>query len=105
MRILSVICAIIVLALNMVPCADAHEHLVDQDVSISAASTNVEHNIPVDDACTPFCHCTCCASTIVAKISTALQTPFIIKSKVKTDYFEENSIEVSLSVWQPPKLV
>jgi len=97
---------IIVLGLNLVPCADAHDH-ADAPVtaSLSSGDHTKGHELPAQDACTPFCHCSCCASSVVLKLIVSLNPPFPIPQTSIAVHFEGRSIDVSLSVWQPPKLV
>lgn len=105
MRALAIFCVIVVMVLNMVPCADAHDHVDAPPVAVSFSSAEKSHEAPLEDACTPFCHCSCCASSIVLKLVVGLTPPFSIHQTSIATHFEGRSIAVSLSVWQPPKLV
>jgi len=105
-RIFAYILVIIVLVLNLVPCADTHDHAgAPVAASLSSADHTKGHEIPVQDACTPFCHCSCCASSVVLKLIVGLNPPFSIPQTSTAAHFDGRSIDVSLSVWQPPKLV
>ncbi|TKC08703.1 DUF6660 family protein [Pedobacter frigoris] len=106
MRALAIFCVIVVMVLNMVPCADAHDH-ADAPIALSFSSSDhaKSHEAPLEDACTPFCHCSCCASSIVLKLVADLNPPFSIHQTSIAMHFEGRSIAVSHSVWQPPKLV
>ena len=103
MRFISILCIVLVMALNMVPCADAHEPVVPS-FSSSVDTAAPEHSEQSDDACTPFCHCSCCASSVVLKIAANLVAPFSVHQVSSLPPLEARSIDVSLSVWQPPKL-
>jgi uncharacterized protein DUF6660 len=102
MRFLSFLCLLIVLVLNFVPCADAHE--MEETQSVVTASGQQELPSHTDD-CTPFCHCSCCASTVVVKLTASPAVPFKISTSAHIPHFEGNSMEVSLSIFQPPKVM
>lgn len=100
------ICIVVVLVLNMVPCADAHDHADEKlSTSISNPGETHDHANAAGDACTPFCHCSCCAATIILKLQTELTLPFQVLQSAAVRYSNDCSIDVSLTVWQPPKLV
>jgi len=103
MKILSFICIVVVLVLNFVPCADAYDQEeILQTVSIAAG----HQDVPVHaDECTPFCHCSCCASTVVVKLIVSPTVPFKINNFSYIPYSGAESLEVSLPIFQPPKLV
>jgi len=105
MRLLSIFCVLLVMALNMVPCADAHESVAPSlTAAVAAAATEDGHSDQADDACTPFCHCSCCAASVVLKIESSLAAPFPVHQILSLPHLTSRSIDVSLSVWQPPKL-
>lgn len=103
MRILSFICVIMVMALNMVPCADVHEKLNDS-FPVTLSDPDHAHDVPLNDACTPFCYCACCASTVVVKIIAAPSIPFPLSQSFMLYPYQENTVNTGLSIWQPPKL-
>jgi hypothetical protein len=101
MRFLSFICVIIVLVLNFVPCADAHETDEPRTVITSAGQQNSPSHA---DDCTPFCHCSCCASTVVVKLTATPAVPFKVNISADIPHFEGSSLDVSLPIFQPPKV-
>jgi hypothetical protein len=102
MKILSLICIIVVLALNCVPCADAYESEVVQTV----VTVGGHQDAPVHtDECTPFCHCSCCASTVVVRLIASPAVPFKINNFSYVPHFAGASLDVDLPIFQPPKLV
>jgi hypothetical protein len=102
MRFFSFICIMVVLVLNFVPCADAHETEELQ----TTVTTAVQQDSPAHtDDCTPFCHCSCCASTVVVKLAASPAVPFKINNSADIPHFEGNSLDVSLPIFQPPKLI
>ncbi|TDQ08591.1 DUF6660 family protein [Pedobacter metabolipauper] len=104
MRILSLLCVIVVMALNLVPCADLHEKL-DESISFSFSNPDKHTERSVEDACTPFCNCSCCASSVVVKLTEVLIAPVSIQHNPSVPYFEGDYVVVSSSIWQPPKFV
>ncbi|WP_143774408.1 DUF6660 family protein [Niastella vici] len=106
MRILAFVLAFIVLALSCQPCADG-------DYSMNATKAKVTHsNIPQqqnkqdhNDACSPFCHCTCCAGFSINHYSISISCLSIPSNKTFTSFFPADIIEISFPIWQPPQLV
>jgi hypothetical protein len=105
MKFLTFIIAFLVLTLSCLPCAD-------KDVVMKAGKANTEltknttgaHN-DHEDSCSPFCHCACCSSYIVDQRIPS----FTFRTFYSSGYFEslndDDLIERSLPVWQPPQLV
>lgn len=104
MRFFSFIFIIIVLVLNLVPCADVHES-THEGTRVTVASHEHPSDNAVEDACTPFCHCSCCAASAVVRLTTTLKTPFNSFKTAAILYMEGSYADVSTSIWQPPKLV
>lgn len=103
MRLISILCVVLVMALNMMPCADMHETIGSSSIAQFSSNDAHEHTA-VEDGCTPFCHCACCAASVVLKLQTGLAVPFSFQREQILVPFSANSVKVSLSVWQPPKL-
>lgn len=102
MKPFSLICVILVLVLNFVPCADAQE-TVDQHSSFSSQQSEKEHAHPAVDSCTPFCHCSCCASSSVVQL---FYLNIILLPEYPGEpipYFSRNYVDISLPIWQPPQ--
>ena len=101
MRVFSMICVMVVLVLNFVPCADLHE---DSKAETSFAIADHHNDTSTADNCTPFCHCSCCASTVVVKIFATPSVPFNITFPSYILHFEGDAKDVSLPIFQPPKI-
>ena len=102
MRLSAFILAILVLVLSCVPC---------KDTSFASKGDYAKHltkTAPDDDAhddsCSPFCHCSCCASVSIQHQVTALQEPLPSFAVLHTPRYVASIREVSIPVWQPPKL-
>jgi len=102
MRIIALLCVMMVLVLNFVPCADVH---AEEGNGPLALGTSVHQDAPSHtDACTPFCHCSCCASTVVVKLTAAPPVPYKISNADYISHFEGRSSDISLPIFQPPKI-
>lgn len=101
MRLLTYILTMLVLTLSCLPCADGA--VVNPDVENASLVSHPasDHH---EDACSPFCICTCCAS-----FSYVYHTVFYLAKPVSSphySFFYVRSLhEISLPVWQPPQLV
>jgi len=91
-----------ILALLFMPCSDNCGTKQHQTSSTYGAAQ--DHHQEENDQCSPFCFCTCCATsiTIVAfpNLNIVLQQT-IEKSSTLTPTFVS---EVNSSIWQPPKI-
>lgn len=83
------------------PCHDTCD--ADSHVKLTSVSVVQNHHESVDDICSPFCSCACCA--------TAIQGLHFVKLNVSRqfslhDFVLLNPVFYSLestSIWQPPK--
>jgi hypothetical protein len=105
MKFLAFIIAFLFLGLSVLPCAD--EGFVMNTNNAKTAITG-QHNHQQDqehkDACSPFCHCTCCAGFSINHPFVSVSSLSVIESKIYTSWFSENLFEYSSSIWQPPQL-
>ena len=103
MRIFSFIFMVIVLALNLVPCDDAHGNC-DESTVIHSADGYANNNSGAD-FCTPFCHCSCCAASAIVKLYAPIKAPFNSFKAPDLHYRETWYTNISHSIWQPPKVI
>lgn len=98
--------AFLVLTLSILPCADegsitkkgkAKTEITKQH----SQQEDQEHN----DACSPFCQCTCCAGSSINHFFDAASSLALIDSKLYTSYLSEDLFEYSPPIWQPPQLL
>jgi hypothetical protein len=104
MKIFAFIMAFLVLALSILPCADKGDVLNRGKAKTQIAETTHEQGDQQEDDCSPFCHCTCCATF---SINHFIATIIIIPpqdDKTQTAYLPYNVIAVAIPVWQPPQL-
>jgi len=101
MRLLGFIFAIWILALNFLPCADSFAISGEKaKTELTTQHQGDDHN----DTCSPFCHCACCAGFSINHAISSLSSSPLIASKNFYSYLPDNLIEISLPIWQPPKL-
>lgn len=103
MRIFSYILVMVVLVLNLVPCADAHDTDVE-NATVYATEQESSHSSTGADDCTPFCHCSCCAASTTLKMCGSLKSPFHSFTTAELHYIEDSYPSISHTIWQPPKL-
>ncbi len=98
MRFAVLIISILFLWMNAIPCADAG--LDKSETSISAPETGGDND---DDACSPFCNCSCCSS-----FSIPVHQIFESITKISASGYSligsDKLFEISLPIWQPPQL-
>jgi uncharacterized protein DUF6660 len=95
--------AFLVLALSVVPCADINASITDHAKTEITKSTQQKGD-PQQDDCSPFCHCTCCASFSVNNHLPTVNSPGLLSLTDFSSFLPDNLIERSLPVWQPPKI-
>ena len=116
MKLFSLILVLIVLALNLVPCADVQEEAdqqtaaagkqasaVNRQVPAASQHPDTGHPHPFNDSCSPFCHCSCCANSSVTQLLQLSSVPSTDYKNAAIPYLTGNYIDVSLPVWQPPQ--
>lgn len=97
--------AFLVLALSVLPCADAAGKMSDKSIQSSVVvNTGDQENQDHKDACTPFCHCTCCASTSINHFFAVESSLVDFENLLYSSYLPENLFDFSPPIWQPPQL-
>jgi len=106
MKVLSLICAFIVMTQIVTPCADialaVGKHMGYTEISPSAIKT---HGDIHKDSCTPFCQCACCATPSIAQLCYAINFLYPIHLNPSTEHLPGEILNVSLNIWQPPQLL
>lgn len=101
MKLLSIIFCVYILSLLAYPCQD---EICVAHTSHAEKSSPHNHHEKDCHTCSPFCVCNCChTNTNVAlnavSINVELPLAFIINT-----YKESPIKDISLSIWQPPKI-
>ncbi len=104
MKIFAFILAFTILALSVMPCMDGGlANNGSTKVEISKTDNHNEHN-DTDD-CSPFCICSCCSTTISSHtLSFNYFDKLVFLAKKYSAFKSSNYSNVSISIWQPPKL-
>jgi len=103
-KLFAFILAFLVLGLSCLPCVD---DVLATNACKGKAEIVTQHNQndqDHSDSCSPFCQCACCAGFSFNHSFPALNIPSITFCKDFASYFPENIMEISLPVWEPPRL-
>ncbi len=105
MKIVALIMAFLVLALSVMPCADAGTAFNDGKAKseITKATDRQDHDD--SDACSPFCHCACCAGFSINHFIASIIVIPPYGSNPTGSFLPAAVIEVVLPIWQPPQIV
>ena len=111
MKIVVHVFTVYLFALSLVPCSDGGGGIVEMLNHLSGIehqhfSDHEEHsNGCSDDACSPFCICSCCSSMIDIPEKLPLQIKIPLPSPETTPLFISTIISSTfhVSIWQPPK--
>ncbi|WP_407716474.1 hypothetical protein [Mucilaginibacter sp. P4] len=93
----------IILVLGLVPCKDSNA-LSKPLTKLSIEARN-QHSSPLQDQCSPFCHCSCCNAPSVVTMRVQL---YFISFQLNNSYPELAPLQLKnreLTIWQPPKFV
>ena len=96
--------AFLVLTLSLVPCADKGMTKYEGKVKTEITKSTQQKGDPKQDDCSPFCHCTCCAGFSNSHLIANYTSLSLISPRVFSSYLPDNLIEISLPIWQPPKI-
>ncbi|CAM1340480.1 DUF6660 family protein [Tenacibaculum amylolyticum] len=103
MKLFTIIFALYIFALNLVPCEDYGSLDNEVNTEISKSGEH-DHNHQDSDMCSPFCQCQCC-HVYVIHVSIAdykvSDVAFIEKSYFYEEGFEK---EFNTSLLEPPKV-
>jgi len=106
MKWFTIIWAIYLMVLSIVPCSDAHNRC-NTSKTIAASEQSHQHSQDNDDVCAPFCHCSCCSLSIAI-----INPDFFNGNKPLAAYPAEKVFIRDFSflsnyygnIWQPPKI-
>ncbi|RYE58802.1 MAG: hypothetical protein EOP48_02740 [Sphingobacteriales bacterium] len=102
MKLFCGIWIVIILAFQFAPCSDIAQISKGNDFNV--VQNNIADPINHTDGCTPFCYCFCCSMPSCSLPETLVE--FINKetASVYTQRTDGKFIDVSYSIWQPPRL-
>lgn len=96
--------ALLVLALSCLPCADEGSPMNSKDLKsemVNATPYDDDH----EDACSPFCQCSCCAGFSIDHLVAENSSDINSYNRTYTAFTHSVVIEISLPIWQPPQLL
>lgn len=103
MKVIRLLFALYILAIAVYPCGDVDTCVDEQKVGIAVVE-HENHSTTEQDACSPFCICSCCASHVqIRGIATLRMTNAIHNTTISTLYIEKPFLENGHSIWQPPR--
>ena len=97
--------SVFLLSLSVYPCSDAEECESTAKTEISKA--NNHNHTQETEQCTPFCTCSHCpASAFYQQLSVVSfnDKTVIFDKQTKNHYTQSYIEEISLAIWQPPKI-
>ncbi len=101
MKFYTFIMAFIVLVLSCTPCADTGAAQAATKTEVNKSHTPEKNH---NDACTPFCHCACCAGFSINHFIAKISSPHIIQRPEYSIDVLSSVFTISLPVWEPPQL-
>jgi hypothetical protein len=97
--------AFLVLALSIMPCADAAAFAGDGKIKSELTKTPQKKDHPQQDDCSPFCQCNCCAGFSIHHITSVIALIPPYSNSANTVHLPAAVRSISLPIWQPPQLV
>ncbi|MEP6684604.1 MAG: DUF6660 family protein [Parafilimonas sp.] len=105
MKFLAFILAFLVLALSVMPCADKTCAQNEGKTKTELLRSDHRQNNQQEDACTPFCHCTCCAGFSINHFIASVSIIPLHDKNYLSFFLSSDLRTIALSIWQPPQLV
>ncbi|MGY3051859.1 hypothetical protein ACVWYG_000046 [Pedobacter sp. UYEF25] len=102
MKIFCFLTGLIVLCMSFHPCADNAS--VKENLHTETVDKTANHQNHSQDECSPFCGCSCCSVRAIAKNSDSFPFDLQIDSAKDAEKLTAQPIDITISVWQPPKL-
>lgn len=91
----------LIMFLNAVPCAD--DAPLSNNAKTEIAKHDSEKGNPFNDACSPFCQCSCCAGFSINYQPAVITVAIVAFDKPASAYITPSILEVSNAIWQPPR--
>lgn len=104
MKFFALIMSVWLLILSCLPCGDSREYN-DRGATAISAKTDHQQRKQGIEHCTPFCSCSCCSISLsYPNILTYTIANKLFTTKKYSAYSTPFCKEVSLAIWQPPKI-
>ena len=105
MKYLTVVWAILILALACFPCMDSGISVAQGFATTVQADDLHQDGAQDDDLCTPLCDCNCCGGVKVAFQVTLLPEPLDLQHNAfLSTYLEQGAATPSFPFWHPPRV-
>ncbi|WP_394349673.1 DUF6660 family protein [Adhaeribacter soli] len=105
MKWFNYILSIYLIIISCMPCTDQEPATSFSSVITANTHVDAQHPTHAEDACSPLCICTCCSGfTIQANTFHNFQTLTVGFKTEFPIYPQSNWLDLSFSIWQPPKL-
>jgi hypothetical protein len=101
MKVFHILLSVYILVLSSLACSDMEATTSKNETAQISSSHTTSHE---EEACSPLCICACCGSLAVHSSERIQQKPQEIIFQNFSPVEEKSVIDISLSVWQPPKL-
>lgn len=105
-RLTYIILAVYIFLCALYPCTDSDMHTGPIQEGIAILSDHDHSHSGVElDICSPFCICSCCSANIRLSVPNQIEQTYVEHNTVLiSQYIEHPVLDVSLAIWQPPKL-
>ncbi len=100
-KLFSILFVIYFISLVVVPCGDKENCNEYKQEQTSQTDHKQGHS---DEACTPFCFCSCCAAPFLIKDFHPLVSQTVEVNTIYTELKEFTPSAAIIPIWQPPKL-
>jgi len=98
------ILAFLVLALSCLPCADSVASTKPEKAKVEIIQATDQSEDDHGDACSPFCQCACCASFSINHSIATIFCDINYPLSSYCSFLPPDTIEISLPIWQPPRV-
>lgn len=95
----------LVLALSVIPCADNDAMLSKEGAKTELAKSANQQDNPIQDDCSPFCQCSCCAGFSINHFNAVLTHTPEYDSNPTSNFLPSVVMGIASPIWQPPQLV
>lgn len=104
MKLFKTIFAVYLLCLSLVPCSDEYSSIMSRNDEAKISALVHHEASHHTDACTPFCHCACCATTVLFQTAINGFTHPLMKAAHEFTFDDAFVSFDNKSIWQPPRL-
>ncbi|PTX13171.1 hypothetical protein C8N40_11393 [Pontibacter mucosus] len=105
MKYLTVIWAIVILAMACLPCADEGAAFAQGKSTTVQADDFHQDGAQDEDLCSPLCECNCCGGiTLISWIAPPSEPQPYPQSTYRSAYLDDAAYSPEFPFWHPPKV-